>query len=52
MGQLSATAPAAKAQGTMEVDASYLKDNEPVIRELLQRASIRPAHMLDMAFSD
>lgn len=36
---------------SVNVDADYIRDNAPIVREQLQRAGIRLAHLLDLALS-
>ena len=37
--------------GTVTVDQAYIRANVPVVREQLQRAGVRLAHLLDQALS-
>mgnify|MGYP003575151534 FL=1 len=36
--------------GSVQVDGAYVEVNGPIVRELLQKAGMRLAHLLDAAF--
>jgi hypothetical protein len=36
--------------GKVKIDAAYIEANTPIVREQLQKAGVRLAHMLDAAF--
>jgi nuclease S1 len=36
----------------LTVDAAYLDTNKPVVKEQLQKAGVRLAHLLDTAFGN
>lgn len=38
-----------KPTGSVNVDATYIRENAPIVREQLQKAGIRLAHLLDLA---
>jgi hypothetical protein len=38
--------------GSVNIDAAYLSANEPVVKEQLQKAGVRLAHLLDSVFAD
>jgi len=40
------------SSAAVTVDAAYLKANEPVVKEQLQKAGVRLARLLDIAFGD
>jgi hypothetical protein len=40
------------SSGAVTVDAAYIKANEPVVKEQLQKAGVRLARLLDIAFGD
>jgi hypothetical protein len=37
--------------GKFKIDAGYVAENTPIIREQLQKAGVRLAHMLDTALA-
>jgi hypothetical protein len=37
--------------GKVTIDASYIRANSPIVREQLQKAGVRLAHLLDAALS-
>jgi S1/P1 Nuclease len=41
-----------KPDGSVTIDADYLKTNEPIVKEQLQKAGVRLAKLLDTAFGD
>jgi hypothetical protein len=41
-----------KPDGSVTVNADYLKTNEPIVKEQLQKAGVRLSKLLDAAFAD
>jgi hypothetical protein len=41
-----------KPDGGVTIDANYLKVNEPIVKEQLQKAGVRLSKLLDTVFGD
>jgi hypothetical protein len=39
-------------QGNVDINSEYLKNNEPIVKEQLQKAGVRLARLLDIAFGN